>query len=175
MDWSDLKDDPDALRKFSDVSRPHKTDSICQQSHRTAYTTRTQLSSWVDSFMEYTDSVQSPPRVDRWAAIGAVAGALERKVRIKSQAKTYSPISTSSSLAHQVWQNARPYGSLGPSGTPYPKHHVADIGLTKAAFIDSLASNSRQIYHPFNALFHSLLIAAPRASARFFPATMPKL
>lgn len=115
--------------------------------------------------MEYTEGIQSPELFRKWAAISAVAGALERKVWIRSQ-------------RHDVFPNL--YVLLvGPPGSgktfalnaceqlwkTLPEHKVAETSLTKAALVDRLAESVRIIRHPIQMEFNALLVASKELGA----------
>ena len=42
-----------------------------------------ELSNWLDSYLEYTDSTESPISYHKWCALSAVAGALQRRVYLR--------------------------------------------------------------------------------------------
>ena len=49
------------------------------------------LGSWIESFLEYTEILPSPPLLRRWAAISYVAAALERKVWVRTMGSDLYP------------------------------------------------------------------------------------
>lgn len=49
------------------------------------------LSSWIDSFLEYTEILPSPPLMRKWAAIAFVAAAMERKIWVRSMGSNLYP------------------------------------------------------------------------------------
>lgn len=124
-----------------------------------------QLASWMAGFLEYTEGIQSPLIHRRWAAISTVAGAMERKVWLRSQGEN-------------IYPNVYVF-LVGPPGTGKTRalmacwrlwntlegYHVAEISLTKAALIDRLAEAKRQIYTGGIEDYNSLLIAAPELGA----------
>ena len=124
-----------------------------------------QLASWMAGFLEYTEGIQSPLIHRRWAAIATVAGAMERKVWLRSQGEN-------------IYPNVYIF-LVGPPGTGKTRalmacwrlwntlegYHVAEISLTKAALIDRLSEATRQIYVGGIEDYNSLLIAAPELGA----------
>lgn len=119
--------------------------------------------SWVDAFYESTSHLPSPPLFRRWAGISIIAGALERKVWIRSfKTELYPNLYTFlvgepgvgktvlTDLAHKYWNEL---------GT----HHLASSSLTKASLIDDLRDAERHIVRancvPSMMTFNSLLIA----------------
>lgn len=123
------------------------------------------LSSWVAGFMEFTDNVQSPAIFRRWSAIGAIAGAMERKVWVRSQGSAIYPNLYIFLVGPPGSGKTRALMECWNIWNALPNHHVADISLTKAAFIDSLADSKREIWSPVNEAYHSLLIASPELGA----------
>ena len=121
------------------------------------------LASWVAGFLEYTDGIQSPEPFRRWAAICAIAGALERKVWIRSMgAELYPnlyvflvgpPGLGKSNALHECEQLWRELGT----------HNVAPVSLTKAAFIDELSKAMRTISQ--SKIYNSLLVAVGELGA----------
>ncbi len=124
------------------------------------------LSSWIEGFLEYTKGMQSPQLFRKWSAIGAVAGALERKVWIRSQQERIYPNlfifltgppgagkTRALAMAESLWKSME-------------HHHVAKVSLTKASLMDELAGASRVVYNTKEDLhFNSLLIASHELSA----------
>lgn len=109
--------------------------------------------------MEYSKGAQSNDPFRLWTAIGMVAGALERKVWIKSQGASIYPNlyiflvgppgvgkTRPLNMANEVWREM--------AGTESTTHHLARVSLTKAALMDQLASATRVIgaHESFNAL-----------------------
>jgi len=122
------------------------------------------LPSWIESFLEFTDDLASPPIFRKWAAISAIAGALERKVWVKTQGSNLYPNlyiilvgppgvgkTMVSSVVEDLW-NA------------LPDHHVAPSSVTKASLVDTLADAKRSIVRPGEVPpyveFNSLLVVS---------------
>ena len=113
--------------------------------------------SWIELFVEQTAETASPPIFRKWAAISAVAGAMERKSWIVTRGTPLYPnlyviligppgVGKSIILArvNQLW-------------TFLQDHHKGSSSLTRASFIDELHDSSRKllfggIYEDFNAL-----------------------
>lgn len=119
--------------------------------------------------MEYTEALPSPKVFKRWAAISAVAGALERKtwVRIRKQPlypHLYTVLtgppgvgkSEVTSLVERLWRNL---GSGLDGG-----HYVASTSLTSASLKDDLRDAERRIVRigetPSHITFNTLLVCA---------------
>lgn len=113
--------------------------------------------SWIDLFVEQTAETASPPIFRKWAAISAVAGAMERKSWIVTRGTPLYPnlyviligppgVGKSIILArvNQCWSFLQ-------------DHHKGSSSLTRASFIDELHDSSRKLlfgggYEDFNAL-----------------------
>ena len=121
------------------------------------------LPSWIDGFVQYTAGRSTKTLFARWAAIGTVAAALERKTWLMSQHKPVYPNmyiflvgppgvgkTYVIDLAHQIFDEALVFGMKGAG------HHCAKTTLSKAGLIDTLALATRTTFNPdltFNALF----------------------
>jgi len=128
--------------------------------------------SWIDAFCDFTDGLGAPLIFRRWCAIAAVAGALERKVWVRTRGSELYPNmyaflvgapgvgkSISLKLTEQLWSDL-------------PDHHIAPVSTTKAALIDALADAKRRIIRPGLTPpyieFNSLLVPAGELGA-FLP------
>lgn len=118
---------------------------------------------FIEGFMEYSEGIASPPQFRKWAAITAVAGALERRVyTITTDEPAYPNIITllvgppatgkskSISIVDKLWHEMEGV-------------HLMVNNVTKAALIDSLLESARNIVVNDKHIesFHSLLVAAP--------------
>lgn len=108
------------------------------------------LNSWIGSFVEYTEKLPSPLLFRKWAAITAIAGALERRVYIRSTfGHTYPNMytilvgppgvgkSVITSIVYDLWLE------LGEIG-----HHLASTSTNKAAMIEDLREAERRLVDP---------------------------
>lgn len=117
---------------------------------------------WIESFMAYTEGQPTPPRFRRWAAIGAVAAALERRVWTVTMGRpTYPNLyvllvgpptagkTVAIDIVYDFWRETKAL-------------HLAPKGMTTAALVDSLkeAAHNR-LYEGKLVEYHSLQIAAP--------------
>lgn len=107
------------------------------------------LPNWIDSFIEYTSDHQSPLIFRKWAAISAVAGALEQRVWVNP----FGP--------KPVYPNMY-IVLVGPPGVgktvltteieslwnDVPELHVAPHSLSKASLIDTLVGCQRKVVRP---------------------------
>lgn len=122
------------------------------------------LASWLDAFLDYTESRDVPLIFRKWAGIATVAGALERKVWV--MARPPDPLFPNMYIA-----------LVGPPGVgktfiikvvrdlwkSLKNHHVARSALTRASLVDSLREAHRQEVVQNNTKveqFNSLLIAS---------------
>lgn len=126
------------------------------------------LSNWVDAFVEATEHLPSPELFRKWSGIAAVAGAIERKVWVRSSLGDLFPNlytvlvgppgvgkTVATATVENLWRNI----TTGSSGL-----HVAPKSLTKASLIDSLndAKRTKTVIgeHSIHLEFNSLLINA---------------
>lgn len=123
---------------------------------------------WIEQFVALTEGERSPELFRRWAAIGAVAGALERRVWMKNGPRVTYPnmyimlVGATGAgkgiinLIREIWT-----GTLEPNSKIHA-FRVSPDNMTKASLLDTLAkSKQSRLLHsgpPFE--YHSLLIAA---------------
>lgn len=128
------------------------------------------LPSWIAGFTQFTERMQSPFLHRKWAAISAVAGALERKVWIRSQGEEVYPNLYIFLVGPAGAGKTRPLMTCWRLWNALESHNVAEISLTKAALVDNLKEKYRKVAikiddkweeHTFN----SLLVAAPELGA----------
>jgi hypothetical protein len=120
------------------------------------------LSSWLDGFMEYTEIKPSPAIFRKWAGISTIAGAMERKVWVRSYGMNLYPnlyvilVGTPaagktvlSGMVQEFW------GELS-------KHHMAPSSVSRASLIDALRDAERHVIVPKGPMvsFNSLLVAS---------------
>lgn len=120
------------------------------------------FSSWVDAFYQYTEKMGSPPMFRKWAAIFAIAAAMERKVWVKTAKGVLYP-----NLYAVV---VGPPGAGKTLGTAIAHdmlnklegHHTAPTSVTRASLIDALNSAERRIIRPMETpsiiMFNSLTV-----------------
>lgn len=118
---------------------------------------------WFDSFMSHTEQLTSPALFRKWGAISTVAGALERKVWVKTLGSKLYPNMYVVLVAppgvgktEVTWRVRKLWGSLDD-------HHIARTSITKASLIDELAEATRRWVDPKNleepvVSFNSLLM-----------------
>lgn len=124
-----------------------------------------QLPSWIAGFLEFTEGMQSPVIHRRWAAIATIAGAMERKVWLRSQGEDIYPNFYVFLVGLPGTGKTRALMACWRLWNTLGDHHIAEISLTKAALIDRLSASRRTIHADGMEDFHSLLIAAPELGA----------
>lgn len=117
---------------------------------------------FVDSFFEFTSSITSPPLFRKWAAIAAIAGALERKVWVVTQGSPVYPNMYIVLVAPPGVGKSEVTWRVRDMWSNLEDHKVASSSVTKASMMDELAAASRRwvTHNPENPVesFNSLLI-----------------
>lgn len=121
------------------------------------------FASWTDAFFEFTEKLPSPPLFRKWAAISLVAGALERKVWVKTFDLIFPnlyvvlvapPGVGKTVLTKLVWE----------LWSELEDHHLASSSVTSASLIDDLRDAERRLIMPDKVPsivhFNSLLISS---------------
>lgn len=130
------------------------------------------MSDIIEQFLSYTEGTRSPRIFRLWAAIGMVAGALERRVWLKNGdnivfPNLYTLLVAPPGVGKFVIELVRDMWRETSQGTTkIPAFHVAADSMTNASLIDTL-SDSTTTYVGTGALpfrYHSLLIAAEEFS-----------
>lgn len=103
---------------------------------------------WIEGFLSHTENISSPPLFRKWAAIATIAGALERKVWIRSLGSRLFPNMYTVLVAppgvgktEVTWRIRKLWESL-------EDHHIASTSVTKASLIDELADANRRWVDP---------------------------
>jgi hypothetical protein len=116
---------------------------------------------WIERFLEYTDGITSPEIFRLWGGISAVAGALERRVWVRTARSDLYPSlyvllvaspgvgkSEILKIVKSLWSDAR-------------KFHPAPDNVTKASLLDCLAEADRKIINGEGLFeYHTLLVAS---------------
>ncbi len=99
---------------------------------------------WIDGFLSHTENISSPHLFRKWGAIATIAGALERKVWIRSLGSRLFPNMYTVLVAPPgvgkteiTWRIRKLWESL-------EEHHIASTSVTKASLIDELADANRR-------------------------------
>lgn len=123
---------------------------------------------WIDTFMEYSAGISSPPIFRLWTAIGIIAGSMERRVWAETSSSRLYPHlytllvappgvgkSQAVDLGMELVYAAKSRGHDGIN--------IAPDSVSRASLIDALGDASRKILNPAGGLieYHSLFVAAP--------------
>lgn len=99
---------------------------------------------WIEGFLSHTENISSPPLFRKWGAIATIAGALERKVWVRSLGSRLFPNMYTVLVAPPgvgkteiTWRIRKLWESL-------EDHHIASTSVTKASLIDELAEANRR-------------------------------
>lgn len=99
---------------------------------------------WIEGFLSHTDNISSPRLFRKWGAIATIAGALERKVWVRSLGSRLFPNMYTVLVAPPgvgkteiTWRIRKLWESL-------EDHHIASTSVTKASLIDELADANRR-------------------------------
>lgn len=100
---------------------------------------------WVQSFVEVTENLSSPLLFRKWAAISTIAGALERKVWVRTMGSNVYPnmyvilvAPPGVGKSEVTWRVRQLWESL-------EDHKVASSSVTKASLIDEIAAAGRRV------------------------------
>ena len=114
--------------------------------------------------MEYTSHITSPELFRKWAGIAAIAGALERKVWVRTKGSALYPNLYTIIVAPPGIGKTEVTWRVREMWDELEEHHVANSSVTKASLIDDLAAASRRVMrvteNPPIYTFNSLLVAS---------------
>lgn len=119
---------------------------------------------WIDKFLQATDELSSPHIFKKWAGILAIAGALERKVWVKTMGSPLYPnlyvvlvAPPGVGKTELTWRVRDLWDGLDG-------HYVANSSVTKASLIDNLVEANRRVIQPQQDppvfQFNSLLVSS---------------
>lgn len=112
------------------------------------------LSDWVTSYQEYMAISDSPPEFTKWAAISAIAAALERKVWCYSNASDLFPNLYVILVGPPAVGKSKSITPLGDMVRDMKDIHIAPTSVTKASLVDALKAAERgHIIPPTGALY----------------------
>jgi hypothetical protein len=125
------------------------------------------LASWIAGFLEYTEKLWSTETFRKWAAITAIAGALERKVWVRSQSANIFPNLYVFLVGPPGAGKTRAVEVTGDLWKALEDHKVAPVSLTKASLMDEVGAAERTCHQlPLGQTsFNSLLIASKELGA----------
>ncbi len=108
------------------------------------------LPNWIESFFNYAESLPSPALFKKWAAIATIAGALERKVWVRTSIGTLYPNLYTilvappgvgkTILTSIIWSFWNELSDGTSSGL-----HIAPSSVTSAALIEDLKDATRKV------------------------------
>lgn len=117
---------------------------------------------WITQSLAHTAGAPSPEIFRLWAAIGAVAGALERRVFASTAQGPIYPNLFILLVAPPAIGKSIAISPIGGIWRETQKIHVAPDSLTKASLVDSLAKADRKIITPAGLVeYHSLACCVP--------------
>lgn len=120
---------------------------------------RRKCTSWIESFIAWTDNLESAPLFRKWTAITAIAAALEQKVWITTSDRLYPNLYTIL-VGHPGVGKTRTIMSGRKFLAELPEFHIAPTSMKMASLVDALLSSKRTIIClPNPAIeFHSMAI-----------------
>jgi len=102
------------------------------------------LGSWIESFVEHTDNLESPTLFRKWAGIFTIAAALEMKCYLKTSSELYPNLYVFI-VGHPGVGKNRIIRVAKRYMNELPEFHFAPTSLTGAALVDTLAASKRFI------------------------------
>src|SRR6185369_12226913 len=102
------------------------------------------LGSWIESFVEHTDNLESPLLFRKWAGIFTVAAAMEMKTYLRTSSNLYPNlyvfiVGNPGVGKNRIIRVAKRYMN------ELPEFHFAPTSLTGASLVDTLAASKRFI------------------------------
>jgi hypothetical protein len=120
---------------------------------------------WITSFLEYTENLPSPERFRKWAAISAIAGALERRCWVKTGAGELYPNMFVLLVAPPGVGKDFAINPARDLWAATQKLNIAPAAMTHKGLVDHLAdSHVQQQYIDDKGRFvnyHSILVSVP--------------
>jgi hypothetical protein len=102
------------------------------------------LGSWIESFVEHTDNLESPTLFRKWAGIFTVAAAMEMKTYLQTSSPLY-PNLYIFIVGHPGVGKNRIIRVAKKYMNELPEFHFAPTSLTGASLVDTLAGSKRFI------------------------------
>lgn len=127
---------------------------------------RRKLESWIDSFIAYTDNLESAEVFRKWTAITCIAAALEQRVWITTSDQLFPNLYTIL-VGHPGVGKTRTIMSGRKFLAELPEFHIAPTSMKMASLVDSLLAAKRVIVRlPQDALeFHSMTLCVDEWTA----------
>jgi hypothetical protein len=122
--------------------------------------------SWIESFIESTEALESPKIFRKWAAISVLAAAVEQKVYVISGGDKLHPNVYCALVGHPGTGKTRSIYKARDYYLTLEKPHVAPTSLTGASMVDALTARKRIVITPTGPLeYNSMYITADELSA----------
>lgn len=122
------------------------------------------MNDWISEFLEATDHISSPALFRKWAAIAAVAGALERKVWFRSAGSITYPNLYIVLVGPPGVGKTEAIFRVRDLWSALNTHNVAPLSVTKASLVDALDKGLRHVSRPqevpASVSFNSVLVAS---------------
>ena len=106
------------------------------------------LEDWVEAFSSHTEYITSPAIFRKWGGIACIAGALERKVWVRSQGANLFPNIYTILVGPPGVGKSAVTSRIQALWTELPDHHLAPSNTTKAGLMDALAESTRVVLRP---------------------------
>ena len=103
---------------------------------------------WVEEFYAYTEHLTSPALFRKWAAIMAVAGALERKVWVRTMGSNLFPNLYTVLVGPPGVGKTEVTWRVQDLWSTLEKHHIAASSVTAASLVDDLRDARRSFIQP---------------------------
>jgi hypothetical protein len=128
------------------------------------------LSDWIDTYVEETAEVPSPPQYRLWSAITAVSGVLERKVWTVGSAGPIYPNMLTLLVGPPATGKTNAIRPIRDLWAKIQGLHIAPDDVTKASLIDALSEATRTVItNSTQAYSFSALVAPVSEFGVFFP------
>lgn len=118
---------------------------------------------WIEGFIEQTAHVPSPDLFRKWAAISSIAGALERKVWVRTMGSNLYPNIYVILVAPPGVGKTEVTWRVRDMWAALKGHHIAPSSVTKASLMDELDDAKRSVTRPDQVpavlTYNSLLIS----------------
>ena len=119
------------------------------------------MESWIESFVDYTDNLESPEIFRRWSAITAIAAVLEQKVWLATSSRLY-PNMYNVLIGHPGTGKTKTIRAVKAYLQEITDFHFAPTSMTAASLVDALCDAKRMIIQlpdpPME--YNSMLVAA---------------
>lgn len=127
---------------------------------------RRQCESWINSFIEHTESLESAIIYRRWAAITMIAATLEQKVWVNLGTPLYPNLYTFLIGQPGIGKSRAIMAAAGLAREALPEMFFGSTSMTRASLSDHMNEAKRFIANiPFAPIeYHSLVIAADEFS-----------